>query len=242
MVVISRPSTSAASERHAFTRLPSISTVQAPHWPRPQPFFEPVRCRCSRRASSSVVRGSSVSRCSVPLTRSTTSSGAGAASAPCAAASADRAPGMNVLRRERRRSLRRAPAVLVVSRRSWSSSGSSSWRSWFGRRAREGAQSADLIDANSRPHRSYLGRARPWCAPLKRGSDQMFLGGDFPTERRRMSLNSRSTRPCAGEPLCGSFARRCEPFRVISTSLMVLRSSCGSCTRMRLPAMMRMSL
>ena len=95
MVVISRPSTSAASERHDFTRLPSISTVQAPHWPRPQPFLEPVRCRCSRRASSSVVRGSSVSRCSVPLTRSTTSSGAGTASAPCAAA-AGTAPGKEV--------------------------------------------------------------------------------------------------------------------------------------------------
>src|SRR3954447_21786663 len=43
MVVISRPSTRAASDRHDFTRLPSISTVQAPHWPRPHPFFEPVR-------------------------------------------------------------------------------------------------------------------------------------------------------------------------------------------------------
>src|SRR6266581_979128 len=94
IVVISRPSTSAASERHDFTRLPSISTVQAPHWPSPQPFFEPVRCRCSRRASSSVVRGSSLSRCSVPLTRNTMSSGAGAAPAPCAAAG-DTAPAMN---------------------------------------------------------------------------------------------------------------------------------------------------
>ena len=87
MVVISRPSTRAASERHDFTRLPSIRTVQAPHWPRPQPFFEPVRCKCSRNASRSVVRGSSVSRCSVPLTRSTTLRGAGAALVPCAAAS-----------------------------------------------------------------------------------------------------------------------------------------------------------
>ena len=59
MVVISRPSARAASDRHDFTRLPSISTVQAPHWPRSQPFLEPVRWRCSRRASSSVVRGSS---------------------------------------------------------------------------------------------------------------------------------------------------------------------------------------
>ena len=241
MVVISRPSTSAASERHDFTRLPSISTVQAPHWPRPQPFFEPVRCRCSRRASSSVVRGSSVSRCSVPLTRSTTSSGAGAASAPCATAG-DRAPGMSCpptrappVTAASSSSSRRVTSELVIVRLL-------ELAELVRTASQRGSPVSDLSDANSRPHRSYLGRARPWCAPLKRGSDQRFLGGDFPTERRRMSLNSRSTRPCAGEPLCGSFARRCEPFRVISTSLTVLRPSCGSCTRMRLPAMMRMSL
>src|SRR6202142_4150354 len=34
-------------------------TVQAPHWPRSQPFLVPVRSRCSRRRSSRVTRGSS---------------------------------------------------------------------------------------------------------------------------------------------------------------------------------------
>src|SRR5918999_1500323 len=99
MVVISRPSTRAARERHDLTRLPSIRTVQAPHWPRPQPFLEPVRCKCSRNASSSVVRGSSVNRCSAPFTRSTTFTGAAAAGA---------APGNN-------RSAAKAPPVAAVS-------------------------------------------------------------------------------------------------------------------------------
>ena len=172
MVVISRPSTRAASERHDFTRLPSISTVQAPHWPRPQPFFEPVRCRCSRRASSSVVRGSSVSRCSVPLTRSTTSSGAGAASAPCAAAG-DMAPGMSCpptrappVTAASSSSSRRVTSELVIVRLLELAELARNGE------PEQGAQSADLSDANSRPRRSYLGRAWPWCAPLKRGSDQ----------------------------------------------------------------------
>ena len=33
--------------------------MQAPHWPWSQPFFVPVSCMCSRKASSSVVRVSS---------------------------------------------------------------------------------------------------------------------------------------------------------------------------------------
>ena len=36
------------------------------------PFFEPVSCRCSRKASSSVVRVSSLSACALPLTLSVT--------------------------------------------------------------------------------------------------------------------------------------------------------------------------
>src|SRR6266852_3980397 len=34
-------------------------TVQAPHWPRSQPFFVPVNSKRSRRRSRSVTRGSS---------------------------------------------------------------------------------------------------------------------------------------------------------------------------------------
>ena len=45
------------SVRQELTRRPSTSTVQAPHWPWSQPFFVPVRSRCSRSASSRVVHG-----------------------------------------------------------------------------------------------------------------------------------------------------------------------------------------
>ena len=49
-------------------RRPSTITVQAPHWPWSQPFLVPVRCRCSRSASSSVVRVSSSSSRALPFT------------------------------------------------------------------------------------------------------------------------------------------------------------------------------
>ena len=52
IVVTSRPWTLAASVRQDSTRRPSISTVQAPHWPWSQPFLPPVSPRCSRNASS----------------------------------------------------------------------------------------------------------------------------------------------------------------------------------------------
>src|SRR5579871_4778483 len=61
MVVISSPAWASASARHELMRRPSTSTVQAPHWPRSQPFFVPVRCRRSRSRSSRVTRGSSSS-------------------------------------------------------------------------------------------------------------------------------------------------------------------------------------
>src|SRR6516225_5570502 len=67
-VVMCAPSYMTANVRHELTRRPSISTVQAPHWPWSQPFFVPVRSRCSRNTSSSVVRGSSVSAWRVPFT------------------------------------------------------------------------------------------------------------------------------------------------------------------------------
>src|SRR3712207_2870960 len=72
IVAIALPSIRTANARQAFTRLPSTCTVHAPHWPRPQPFLVPLRCRCSRSASSRVVRGSRVSACAWPLTVSVT--------------------------------------------------------------------------------------------------------------------------------------------------------------------------
>ena len=50
---------SRASARQALIRLPSTSTVQAPHWPRSQPFLVPVSSSRSRSRSRSVTRGSS---------------------------------------------------------------------------------------------------------------------------------------------------------------------------------------
>src|SRR5688572_3021710 len=50
-------------------RRPSTIMVQAPHCPWSQPFFAPVRCRRSRTASRSEVRGSSMTWWSVPFTR-----------------------------------------------------------------------------------------------------------------------------------------------------------------------------
>ena len=77
MVVISRP---VGRRRQASGRTARAGrrrcTVQAPHWPWSQPFFAPVRPRCSRNASSSVVRISSATRCSLPLTRSARPTGA----------------------------------------------------------------------------------------------------------------------------------------------------------------------
>ncbi len=59
-----------------------MCTVQAPHWPWSQPFLVPVRPRCSRSASSSVVRISTFIRWRSPLMRivsCTASRGLGAA-------------------------------------------------------------------------------------------------------------------------------------------------------------------
>ena len=44
MVRMSAPSWLTASARQELIRRPSTRTVQAPHWPRSQPFLVPVRC------------------------------------------------------------------------------------------------------------------------------------------------------------------------------------------------------
>src|SRR5215467_12914269 len=46
----------------------SIKTVQAPHWPSPQPYFVPVRSSCSRRTESKLDCESASIECFVPLT------------------------------------------------------------------------------------------------------------------------------------------------------------------------------
>ena len=43
-VVISRPSSSMIGVTQENTALPSTITVQAPHWPSPQPNFAPFSC------------------------------------------------------------------------------------------------------------------------------------------------------------------------------------------------------
>ena len=45
----SAPSRLTARARHELIRRPSTRTVQAPHWPRSQPFLVPVRSRRSRK-------------------------------------------------------------------------------------------------------------------------------------------------------------------------------------------------
>src|SRR5262245_15450929 len=59
-----------ARVRHELMRLPSTSTVQAPHCPWSQPFFVPVKSNCSRNRSSKVVHGAISNRFSAPLTLS----------------------------------------------------------------------------------------------------------------------------------------------------------------------------
>ena len=47
-VVILRPPSAATGVTHEKIASPSASTVQAPHWPRPQPYLAPLRCSSSR--------------------------------------------------------------------------------------------------------------------------------------------------------------------------------------------------
>src|SRR5215212_7628559 len=69
-VMISDPSYATARARQLLARLPSRRTVHAPHWPWSQPFFGLVIPSRSRRASSSVVRVSTVRCRSAPSTQS----------------------------------------------------------------------------------------------------------------------------------------------------------------------------
>src|SRR6266404_2201043 len=68
MVVTSEPSFMIASVMHELIRLPSTSTVQAPHCPWSHPFLVPVRSRFIRRRSSRVVQGSTCNSLLTPFT------------------------------------------------------------------------------------------------------------------------------------------------------------------------------
>ena len=67
MVVMLSPSCITASVRQELIRRPSTITVHAPHWPWSQPFLVPVRCRCSRSASSSVSPRVELQRTDLPV-------------------------------------------------------------------------------------------------------------------------------------------------------------------------------
>src|SRR3954470_16618798 len=67
-VVICRPSKIDSGVRQENTALPSTTTVQAPHWPRPQPNFAPLSARSSRSTYSRGVAGSASMACACPFT------------------------------------------------------------------------------------------------------------------------------------------------------------------------------
>src|SRR5438105_2140853 len=54
---------------------PSTNTVQAPHWPSPQPYLAPVKSRSSRNTLSSGLSASALTPTLVPLMRSSVTSG-----------------------------------------------------------------------------------------------------------------------------------------------------------------------
>src|SRR5207244_6535497 len=69
MVVIFLPTARVACRKQDLTETPSISTVQAPHWPIPQPYFVPVRPIESRSTHNNGVSGSASTEYWTPLTR-----------------------------------------------------------------------------------------------------------------------------------------------------------------------------
>src|SRR2546428_8267680 len=67
MVVTRLPATDATERAQDRTATPSTSTVQAPHWDSPQPYFVPVRSRSSRNTSSRSRSGSVVTALDWPF-------------------------------------------------------------------------------------------------------------------------------------------------------------------------------
>src|SRR5204863_3239390 len=68
-VVIALPCASAMVIRQDCTAAPSARTVQAPHWPRPQPNFVAVRPRPRSTYSSGLSASDESTRRTLPLTR-----------------------------------------------------------------------------------------------------------------------------------------------------------------------------
>src|SRR5215469_18636756 len=67
MVVIFLSATVPTRVMHERCAFPSTNTVQAPHWPSPQPYLLPVRSRCSRNTVSKLVCGSASTLYAFPL-------------------------------------------------------------------------------------------------------------------------------------------------------------------------------
>src|SRR3984893_18520802 len=67
IVVIFLAPTALTGIEQDLVAIPSMWTVQAPHWAMPQPYLVPVRLRVSRRTHSSGVSGSTSTCCACPL-------------------------------------------------------------------------------------------------------------------------------------------------------------------------------
>src|SRR6185312_10608205 len=67
IVVTARSPTTPTRRRHERTGLPSMCTVQAPHWAMPQPYLVPVIPSTSRNTQSSGVSPSTSMSCCAPL-------------------------------------------------------------------------------------------------------------------------------------------------------------------------------
>src|SRR6478735_5674806 len=68
MVTIFCPATESAGVRQERVALPRSKTVQAPHWPSPQPYLVPVRPSRLRRTESKDSPGTHSVLCSTPFT------------------------------------------------------------------------------------------------------------------------------------------------------------------------------
>src|ERR1051325_9441761 len=70
MVVIAWPPALDTGVWHERTALPPICTVQAPHWPRPQPNFVPRKSSTARSTQSSGMSAGTSTLTDLPLTLS----------------------------------------------------------------------------------------------------------------------------------------------------------------------------